>query len=77
MILGSGGRLAVIGLVVGLCGALLTGQLIGKLLFGVSPYDAMTFVVVPVILGLATIVAAWLPARRAMRVDPLVAIREE
>ena len=77
MVLGSGGRLAAIGLGVGLGGALLTGQLIGKLLYGVSPYDAATFVIVPVILGLATIVAAWLPARRAMQVDPLVAIREE
>ena len=77
MILGSGGRLAGVGLIVGLGGALVASQLIGKLLFGVSPYDATTFIVVPVILGLATIVAAWLPARRAMRVDPLVAIREE
>ena len=77
MILESSGRLAAIGLIVGLGGALLTGQLIGKLLFGVSPYDAPTFIAVPVILGVATIVAAWLPARRAMRVDPLVAIREE
>jgi putative ABC transport system permease protein len=77
MILGDGSRLAAIGLGVGLACALLVGQVIGKLLFGVSPYDAPTFVAVPLVLGAATLVASWLPARRAMRVDPLVAIREE
>jgi len=77
MILGDGSRLAAIGLGVGLICALLVGQAIGKLLFGVSPYDTPTFVAVPLVLGTATLVASWLPARRAMRVDPLVAIREE
>ncbi len=77
MVLGEGGRLAVIGLVLGLAGAALSGQLIGKLLFGVSAYDAQTFLVVPLVLGAVTVMAAWIPARRAMRLDPLVAIREE
>lgn len=77
MILGQGGRLALIGLGIGLGGALLLGQLMGKLLFGVGRYDAPTFAVVPLVLGVATIVASWIPARRAMRLDPLTAIREE
>jgi ABC-type lipoprotein release transport system permease subunit len=46
-------------------------------LFGVSAYDAPTFVAVPLVLGVVTVVAAWIPARRAMRLDPLSAIREE
>jgi ABC-type antimicrobial peptide transport system permease subunit len=77
MILGEGGRLALLGVVIGLGAATLTGQLIGRLLFGVSAYDAPTFVAVPLVLGVVTVVAAWIPARRAMRLDPLSAIREE
>jgi putative ABC transport system permease protein len=77
MVMQNGGRLAAIGVLLGLAGAVLVGRAISKLLFGVTPYDAPTFVLVPLVLGLATVVAAWLPARRAMRVDPLVAIREE
>jgi predicted permease len=77
MVLGEGGRLTLIGLGVGLIGALMVGQALGKLLFGVSRYDAPTFVIVPLVLGVVTVIASWLPARRAMRLDPLTAIREE
>jgi putative ABC transport system permease protein len=77
MVLGEGGRLALVGLGVGLAGALFAGQLLGKLLFGVSPYDAATLISVPVVLGAVTVIASWLPARRAMRLDPVRAIREE
>ena len=77
MVLGEGGRLALVGLGVGLGGALLGGQLIGKLLFGVSRYDVPTLIAVPAVLGLVTVIASWLPARRAMRLDPVRAIRAE
>jgi ABC-type antimicrobial peptide transport system permease subunit len=77
MVLGQSGRLALIGLVIGTAGALLLGQLIGKLLFGITRFDMPTLVAVPVVLGAVTIVASWVPARRAMRLDPLSAIREE
>ena len=77
MVLGEGGRLALVGLGIGLAGALLGGQLLGKLLFGVSPYDAPTLIAVPAVLGVVTMVASWLPARRAMRLDPVRAIRAE
>jgi putative ABC transport system permease protein len=77
MVLGEGGRLAFVGLGLGFVGALLAGQLLGKLLFGVSPYDAPTLITVPVVLGAVTVMASWLPARRAMRLDPVRAIREE
>jgi ABC-type antimicrobial peptide transport system permease subunit len=77
MVLGQSGRLALIGLVVGTAGALALGQLMGKLLFGVTRFDMPTLVSVPIVLGVVTIVASWIPARRAMQLDPLSAIREE
>jgi len=77
MILGEGTRLAIIGLTIGLLGAVIAGQLLAKLLFGVGRYDAPTLVTVPLVLGAVTLVASWIPARRAMRLDPVRAIREE
>ena len=77
MVLGEGGRLAIIGLGLGLAGALVAGQLLAKLLFGVGKYDAPTLVTVPLVLGVVTLFASWIPARRAMRLDPVRAIREE
>jgi ABC-type antimicrobial peptide transport system permease subunit len=65
-----------VGLTIGLGAALGAGQLLGKLLFGVGPFDLRTFAAVPLVLGVVTLAAAWLPARRAMRLDPLTAIRE-
>jgi putative ABC transport system permease protein len=77
MVLGEGGRLAIIGLALGLVGALLAGQLLAKLLFGIGRYDTPTLVTVPLVLGIVTLIASWIPARRAMRLDPVWAIREE
>jgi putative ABC transport system permease protein len=77
MVLGEGGRLAFIGLAIGLAGAILTGQLLGKLLFGIGRFDAPTLITVPLVLGAVTVLASWIPARRAMRLDPVSAIREE
>jgi len=77
MVLGQSGRLAIVGLAVGIGGAMLLGQVIGRLLFGVSPTDVPTLVAVPLVLGVVTMLASWIPARRAMRLDPLIAIREE
>ena len=77
LVLGQGGKLALIGTGLGLLAALAVGKLLGSLLFGVSAIDPPTFVAVPIILGGMTILASWLPARRAMRVDPLVAMRDE
>lgn len=76
MILAQGGRLATLGVVVGLSTALALGQLMQAVLFGVSAFDAATFIGVSLVLGAMTMLASWVPARRAMRVDPLVAIRD-
>jgi putative ABC transport system permease protein len=77
MVLGHGGRLALLGLAIGLGAAVMLGELLAKLLFGVSRYDAPTFITVPLVLGAVTLVASWIPASRAMRMDPLTAIRED
>ena len=77
LVLGQGARLAMIGTGVGLLVALGVGKLLKSLLFGVSAVDAPTFLAVPIVLGGMTVLACWLPARRAMRVDPLVAMRDE
>jgi predicted permease len=80
MVVGQGMRLTAIGLGIGLVVALGAFGSIGavrSLLPGISPLDPLTFVAVPIALGLVALAAAWLPARRAGRVDPLVALRYE
>ena len=77
MILGQGLALALVGVVLGLVGALWLTRVLLKLLFEVAPTDPLTFVGVAAVLGLAALVACYVPARRASRVDPLVALRVE
>jgi ABC-type antimicrobial peptide transport system permease subunit len=77
MVVGQGMRVAAAGLAVGLGGSLLLSRLIAGLLYGVTPFDATTLALVTVVLAGATLAANWLPARRASRVDPLVALRAD
>jgi putative ABC transport system permease protein len=77
MVVRGGVRLAAIGVVVGLLIALAGAQLISTLLFGVGAADPLTYGVVASLLMAVTLVATWLPARRASRVDPVVALRSE
>ena len=77
MVIRRGVLLALVGMGVGLIGALgLTGMLT-RLLYGVSPRDPVTFVTIPLFLGLVALVASMIPAARASRVDPIVAMRAE
>lgn len=77
MVVRQGVTLTAVGAVVGLAGALVLSQLIKSQLFGVQPFDPLTLVTVLIVMGLVATAAAWLPARRAARVDPLVALRRE
>ena len=77
MVVGSGLRLAAAGVVIGVALSLAAGRFIGTLLFGVRAMDPLTISAVAVMLMATAIVAAWVPARRATRVDPMVALRYE
>jgi putative ABC transport system permease protein len=75
MIVGQAARLAGIGVLIGVVAALPLAPLLDSQLFGVSSYDAMTFTVVPLTLLVIAALAALVPARKAMRIDPLAALR--
>jgi predicted permease len=77
MIVLQGAFQVLAGTVVGLVGAMLLSKLMGQLLFGVKPTDPLTFVVVTAVLGLAALLATGFPARKAMRVEPMAALRSE
>jgi predicted permease len=76
-IVGQGVGLSAAGAVIGILGALGTTRFLASLLYGVRPVDPPTFVVVAVLLGLVALAACYIPARRASRVDPVVALRYE
>jgi putative ABC transport system permease protein len=77
LVLKQGMMLALAGEVIGLIGALALTRLMRGLLFGVTPNDATTFVIVISILSIVALLACYLPARRATKVDPLIALRYE
>jgi predicted permease len=77
MILRQAGRLAGAGLVIGLIGALIMTRLMARFLFGVRPTDPITFVGVSVLLMTIVLLACYIPARKAMKVDPMIALRYE
>jgi len=77
LILNSGMRLALIGAVLGVAGAVVAGRVIASLLFGVTPTDATTFGGVCLVLMTSVLLASYVPAHRATRVNPMVALRNE
>jgi putative ABC transport system permease protein len=77
LILGQGTKLTLMGVVVGVIAAIALTRLMSSLLFAVSPIDPLTFASVIVLLTLVALLASYIPARRAMRVDPMVALRYE
>ncbi|HMC58326.1 MAG TPA: hypothetical protein VKJ01_03955, partial [Candidatus Solibacter sp.] len=77
MVVSQGVRLAAAGIALGLAGALALTRVMATLLFGVGTTDAVTFSLVPGFLAVVAIVASYLPAHRATKVDPMIALREE
>jgi putative ABC transport system permease protein len=69
--------LSAAGAAFGILGALAVTRYLASLLYGVRPYDPVTFVSVALLLALVALAACYIPARRAMRVDPMVALRYE
>lgn len=77
LVLSRAAGLIGVGTCLGLSGAIVLVRFITKLLFGTGPLDPLTFVVVPILLAAVALVASYLPARRATRVDPMVVLRYE
>jgi ABC-type antimicrobial peptide transport system permease subunit len=77
MLVGEGVRLVAVGVLVGMVLSLIGSRAVESMLFVVTSRDAITFVLVPSILTLVAILACWIPARRATRIDPMVALRDE
>ena len=77
MVVAQGMRLALVGVAVGVAGAFALAKVVTPFLFGVGARDPLVFVSVPLLLTAVALVAVWLPARRASRVDPITALRNE
>ncbi|HXT19924.1 MAG TPA: FtsX-like permease family protein, partial [Thermoanaerobaculia bacterium] len=77
LVMGEGALIAAAGLLAGGLGALAGARALRQLLFGVEPLDLLSFAAAVALLGAVTLVAAWLPARRAASVDPAGALRQE
>jgi ABC-type antimicrobial peptide transport system permease subunit len=76
LVLRQGATLAATGLVIGVAGALGLTRLLGTQLYQIGATDLRTFVLVPMFLGAVALLACWVPARRATRVDPVEALRD-
>jgi predicted permease len=77
MVVFQGMRLAVVGVIIGVAGAFGLTRLIASLLYGVQARDPIVFVAIPLLLSVASLVAVWVPARRATRINPVEALRCE
>jgi putative ABC transport system permease protein len=77
LVVGEGMRLALAGLLLGLLSAFALTRYLRSLLYGISPSDPLVLAAVTVLLGTVALAACFVPAYRASRIDPLVALREE
>jgi ABC-type antimicrobial peptide transport system permease subunit len=77
MVLGHGRRLALVGIALGIAGALVVSRLMQQALFDVDPAEPLVYIALSIMLLLVAEIASFLPARRATRIDPVIALRTE
>ena len=77
MIVGGGMKLTLVGVAIGLAGALALARLVATMLFDVTPFDPASYAATAIVLLAIAALACYIPARRAMRVDPIMALRQE
>jgi ABC-type antimicrobial peptide transport system permease subunit len=77
LVLSQGMKLAAAGAALGLCGSVIVTRWLKSLLYGVSATDPLTFVLIAALVIFVALLACWIPARRAMKVDPMIALRTE
>jgi ABC-type antimicrobial peptide transport system permease subunit len=77
LVLRAGVRLVIIGLVIGVPAAFAMGRGLGGVLYGVTPGDPLTFIAIPLLLGAVALLASTVPARRATKVEPIIALRND
>jgi putative ABC transport system permease protein len=77
LVLGDGAKLVYLGIAIGIAGAIALTRFMMSLLFEVKPTDPETFSIVAIVLAIVALAACYVPTRRAMRVDPMVALRHE
>jgi ABC-type antimicrobial peptide transport system permease subunit len=77
LVLRQGLTMAGIGIAIGIAGAFGAARLLSSLLYGITPTDPLTFVIAPAVLLAVAAVACWIPARRAARIDPMLALRQD
>jgi ABC-type antimicrobial peptide transport system permease subunit len=77
MVMAQAGRLAVAGVMIGLAAAIVASRVLRSQLFEITPTDTFTYLVVALSLLGVSMVASWIPARRAARIDPLTALRHD
>ena len=77
LVLGHGSKLTLLGVAIGIAAALALARFLSSLLYGIKPTDPLTFLLVPLLLTGVALLASYIPARRATKVDPLVAVRYE
>jgi putative ABC transport system permease protein len=80
MVMGGGLRLALIGIAIGAAAALILGRILSsfsELLYGVRPWDPLTLIAISLVLIGTTLLACYLPARRAAGIDPMIALRHQ